>query len=69
MGRSVGKRASSVRVEHCRNPWNGQCRNTDIEVYIMYRGKRLPICRRCWSMLGEKPVEWGESLLAKTLQR
>jgi len=70
MGNSVRKRAaSSVRVERCQNPWNGQCRSTDIELYIMHRGKQLPICRRCWSMLAEKPVEWGDSSLAKTLGR
>jgi len=25
------------RAEHCRNPWNGKCRNTDIEVFIVYK--------------------------------
>ena len=25
-------------VEHCRNPWNGECKNTDIEVYIYHKG-------------------------------
>jgi hypothetical protein len=53
MGRSV------KRVERCGNPWNGGCKGTDIEVYIMYRGKVVPICRRCWGELAEKPVEWG----------
>ena len=46
------------RIEHCRNPWNGKCRSTDIEVYVMYKGRRLPICRSCWTKLAEKPVEW-----------
>ena len=48
-----------IKIEHCRNPWNGKCRGTDIEVYIMYKGKRLPICRSCWAELAEKPVVWG----------
>lgn len=47
------------RIERCRNPWNGKCRNTNIELYIMYKGRVLPICRRCWSTLAKKPVEWG----------
>ncbi len=54
------------RAERCKNPWNGSCRNTDIELYILYKGSRLPICRRCWGKLAEKPIEWGESLSAKT---
>jgi len=50
---------SSMRVERCRNPWNGRCKSTDIELYIMYKGVKLPICRSCWTMLAEKNVEWG----------
>jgi len=46
-------------VEHCKNPWNGKCRNTDIEVFIVYKGDRLPICRHCWSKIAESDVEWG----------
>jgi hypothetical protein len=48
------------KAEHCRNPWNGKCRNTDIEVFIVYKGDRLPICRRCWSKIAETDIEWGE---------
>jgi len=47
------------RVERCRNPWNGRCKSTDIELYIMYKGRQLPICRRCWSEIAERNVEWG----------
>lgn len=32
------------RAEHCKNPWNGKCRNTDIEVFILYKDNKLPIC-------------------------
>ena len=43
----------------CLNPWNGSlCLNTDIEVYILYKDERLPICRRCWKEIGESSLEW-----------
>jgi len=45
-------------MEHCRNPWNKECKNTNIEVYIFYRGKKRPICRRCWSKIAKKDLEW-----------
>jgi|YelNatPaOPRAMG01_1025707.scaffolds.fasta_scaffold15141_7 hypothetical protein len=45
--------------EQCRNPWNGGCENTDIQVYIIYRGEKLPICSRCWGEICESDVEWG----------
>jgi hypothetical protein len=53
------------RAEHCKNPWNGKCRNTDIEVFILYNGDRLPICRRCWSKIATSNIEWGEHLGSK----
>jgi len=45
-------------IEYCKNPWNGGCNNKDIEVYIYYKGKRLPICRGCWRDIANKNVEW-----------
>jgi len=48
------------RSERCRNPWNGKCRNTDIEVYILYKGLKRPICSRCWSKIAKSNIEWGE---------
>ena len=45
-------------MEHCRNPWHKECKGNDIEVYILFRGERLPICRRCWTRLAEKDMEW-----------
>jgi hypothetical protein len=48
------------RGEHCRNPWNGKCRNRDIEVYIFFEGERLPICRRCWAKIADSSIEWSE---------
>jgi hypothetical protein len=47
-------------VERCRNPWNGECKNTDIEVYIYHKGERQPICRNCWQKIAEKDIEWVE---------
>jgi len=40
------------------NPWNGVCENTDIIVYILYKGRPRPICRRCWEEIAEKDFEW-----------
>lgn len=45
-------------MEHCRNPWNKECKNMNIEVYIFYKGKKRPICRRCWSKISKKDLEW-----------
>jgi len=43
---------------HCMNPWNRDCRNTDIEVYIYYNNERIPICRLCWEKLADKELDW-----------
>jgi hypothetical protein len=45
-------------LEHCKNPWDNKCKNDDIGVYILYRGEKLPICRRCWSKIAVKDIEW-----------
>jgi len=45
-------------TEHCMNPWNGKCYNSDILLYIYYDGRRLPICRSCWSEIVKKDLEW-----------
>ncbi|MEM2939350.1 MAG: hypothetical protein QXU95_03645, partial [Candidatus Bathyarchaeia archaeon] len=45
-----------VSVERCLNPWNDNCGNTDIALYIMYKGERIPICWRCWSKISRKDV-------------
>jgi len=47
-----------LKKETCLNPWNGKCGNTDIALYIMYRGRRLPICRDCWEAISSKDIEW-----------
>ena len=46
------------RRENCMNPWNGECANTDIVLYIIYKGKRLPICQACWEAISSKDIEW-----------
>lgn len=45
-------------VEHCRNPWNSDCRNTEIALYIVYKGERIPLCWKCWKMIANKNIEW-----------
>ncbi|MGQ9507108.1 MAG: hypothetical protein ACUVTB_04515 [Candidatus Bathycorpusculaceae bacterium] len=45
-------------MDHCKNPWNKECKSNDIEVYILLRGEKLPICRRCWSKIANKDLEW-----------
>jgi predicted RNase H-like nuclease (RuvC/YqgF family) len=44
---------------HCMNPWNPECRNTDIELSIYYKGRSTPICRKCWEEISDKNVEWS----------
>ncbi|MCD6538432.1 CdvA-like protein [Candidatus Bathyarchaeota archaeon] len=44
---------------HCMNPWKPECRNTDIEVSIYYNGRMIPICRKCWSEIANKDIEWS----------
>jgi len=48
----------SQMAESCKNPWNGKCNNTNIEVYIQYKDQVLPICRHCWTEIAEKDIEW-----------
>jgi len=45
-------------ADSCKNPWNGKCNNTNIEVYIYYKDRVLPICRHCWTQIAEKDIEW-----------
>lgn len=45
-------------VEKCRNPWNKDCKGSDIEVYILFKGDKLPICRNCWDKISEENLEW-----------
>ena len=45
-------------AETCRNPWNGKCSNSKIELYIFYKDKVLPICKHCWTQIADKEIEW-----------
>ena len=45
-------------VEHCGNPWNGKCKKTEIQLYIFYKGRQVPICRECWRDIADKDLEW-----------
>ena len=50
--------SSTNPIEICKNPWKQKCKNTDIEVYIYYKNSNLPVCRKCWSKISEKDIEW-----------
>lgn len=45
-------------MEYCKNPWNKDCKNQNIEVYIMFEGEKHAICKNCWTEIAEKEVEW-----------
>ncbi|MCW3985476.1 MAG: hypothetical protein NWE91_03575 [Candidatus Bathyarchaeota archaeon] len=45
-------------VEKCQNPWKNECRNTDIEVYILHEDQQLPICTHCWRRIADESNEW-----------
>ncbi|MCD6530371.1 CdvA-like protein [Candidatus Bathyarchaeota archaeon] len=42
----------------CKNPWNKDCRNTNIEVFIYYGDEFIPICSECWKKLAERDLNW-----------
>jgi len=46
------------KAEFCGNPWNPNCESSEIELYIMYKGAKVPICRSCWQELAETDLEW-----------
>ncbi len=50
----------SLQDECCGNPWNGECKNTDIVLHIYHEGDHLPICRSCWNEIAETDIEWGD---------
>jgi hypothetical protein len=47
-----------ANMERCKNPWHDCCRSSDIEVYIQFKGEKLPICKRCWGRIAERDLEW-----------
>lgn len=44
--------------ERCKNPWENECKNENIAVYIEWKGKRVPICKSCWSKIADSDAEW-----------
>jgi hypothetical protein len=51
--------SSHVSSLRCMNPWKPECRSTDIELSIFYKGRTTPICRKCWEEIANKNVEWS----------
>ena len=47
-------------MEHCKNPWKNDCKSGNIQLYIEFKGEKLPICKRCWSHIAEKELDWGD---------
>jgi len=45
-------------MEHCKNPWKGNCKSENIKLYIQMKGENLPICHQCWSKIADKEEEW-----------
>lgn len=47
--------------EHCANPFSKKkCGDTDIVLYIEFKGQRLPICRKCADKIMVSDLEWGK---------
>jgi hypothetical protein len=55
--------SSMYKAERCKNPWNGKCNSTDIQLYIEYKGRQLPICSRCWNKIADRRIEWGREVV------
>lgn len=51
-------RKSRVDMKYCQNPWNSECNNPDIVLYIVNKGEKIPICRPCWQKITEFEIEW-----------
>lgn len=63
MGGSL-KRAA----ETCRSPLRRKCGREDIAVYIVFGGRILPICRRCWKEISRSDLEWGLGISEEELK-
>ena len=44
--------------ECCQNPWHPDCESSDIELYIVYKSRKIPLCRSCWRIIAETELEW-----------
>lgn len=47
-------------LEHCKNPWENKCKNENIKLYIIVKGEKLPICKKCWGRIADKELNWGD---------
>jgi len=48
----------AIPSEYCQNPWNPICESPDIELYIVYEGRTIPICKSCWQKIAKTDLEW-----------
>lgn len=55
--------------EKCRSPLNPSCGRRDIAVYIVYGGRKLPICKGCWEQIADTDLEWGEGVSEAKMKR
>ena len=65
--RKLAFRCSSL--ESCKSPLKPDCGSRDIAVYIVFGGKTLPVCRKCWDEIAETDLEWGEEVSKAKLER
>lgn len=46
-------------IEYCMNPWRGGCKSTNIALYLVYKGEKIPLCWKCWRKISESNINWG----------
>ena len=56
-------------MESCKSPLKPDCGSRDIAVYIVFGGKTLPLCRKCWEEIADTDLEWGEGVSKAKLER
>lgn len=56
-------------MDKCRSPINPGCGERDIAVYIVFDGKVLPVCRKCWRVIADTDLEWWEGISEDRLKR
>jgi len=54
----ISKLKEANKLECCQNPWNPRCESPDIELYIVYEGRTVPICKSCWRKIAKTDREW-----------
>jgi len=52
-------------MEKCSNPFNSQCENGDIALYIEAGQEIYSICKSCWLSIADDGVEWDEQGIRK----